>query len=255
MLFVPLVIGAMVGSRSTENVGALLALAALALSLFWLRTPVEALLGTSLFKTRNTEERRYVWSVTAGIAALAAMCLIAVFWNGKNQVLFLIGAVAAAAFAAQALVKRLGRKGRMPAQMIGAIGLTSTAAAAYCVANGGWSRTAWLLWIINFLFAAGQVHYVQVRIRSARARNRAELLRIGDVFLVGEAVLLAAMAAGWYFGFVPGLAVLAFAPILVRGVLLIARKPAALNVHRLGWTELANAAAFGILLCLAFWPH
>ena len=53
----------------------------------------------------------------------------------------------------------------MPAQIIGAIGLTSTAAGAYYVASGTLDRTAVLLWIANWLFAADQIHFVQTRIR------------------------------------------------------------------------------------------
>jgi hypothetical protein len=255
MLLVPLAIGGAVGLRSTENLPALLSLVVGAVTLFWLRTPVEALLGTTAIRVRTAEERRSVVIAIAGLGVVAAACLVTIFWNGRNRALLPIGFVAAAAFGLQALVKRAGRKGRMPAQIIGAIGLTSTAAAAYCVANGGWAPIAIALWAINFAFAAGQVHYVQVRIHSSRATTRSELLSIGDFFLLGEALLCAVVAGAWYFGLVPGLAALAFSPLVIRGFLLFARRPGPLNVHRLGWTELTNAVAFGTLLCAAYWNH
>ena len=255
MLLVPLAIGGAVGLRSTENLPALLSLVVVAVTLFWLRTPVEALLGTTPIRVRTAEERRNVVVAIAGLGVLATVCLVTIFWNGRNRALLPIGFVAAAAFGLQALVKRAGRKGRMPAQIIGAIGLTSTAAAAYCIANGGWAPVALALWAINFMFAAGQVHYVQVRIHSSRATTRSELLGIGDFFLLGEALLCAVVAGAWYFGLVPGLAALAFAPLVIRGFLLFARRPGPLNVHRLGWTELTNAVVFGMLLCAAYWNH
>jgi hypothetical protein len=255
MLLVPLAIGGAVGLRSVENLPALLSLASAAVTLFWLRTPVEALLGTTPIKARSVDERQLLLLVIAALSLLAASCLVAVFWNGRNMALLPIGIAAAVAFGLQALVKRAGRKGRMPAQIIGSIGLTSTAAAGYCVANGGWAPIAIALWAINFAFAAGQVHYVQVRIHSSRATTRSELLSIGDFFLLGEAFLCAAVAGAWYFGLVPGLAALAFAPIVFRGFLLFARRPAPLNVDRLGWTELTNAVVFGALLCAAYWNH
>lgn len=255
MLLVPLAIGGAVGLRSTENLPALLSLALTAVTLFWLRTPVEALLGTTPIKARSPEERRHLFMVVAALSILALGCLGAIFWHGRNRALLPVGIVAATAFGLQALVKRAGRKGRMPAQIIGSIGLTSTAAAGYCVANGGWAPIAVALWAINFAFAAGQVHYVQVRIHSSRATTRSELLSIGDFFLLGEALLCAAVAGAWYFGLVPGLAALAFAPIVIRGFLLFARRPGPLNVHRLGWTELTNAIVFGTLLCAAYWNH
>jgi YwiC-like protein len=255
MLLVPLAIGGAVGLRSTENLAALLSLVVVAVTLLWLRTPVEALLGTTPIRVRTSEERRNVVVAIAGLGVVAAACLVTIFWNGRNLALLPIGFVAAAAFGLQAMVKRAGRKGRMPAQIIGAIGLTSTAAAAYCVANGGWAPIAFALWAINFMFAAGQVHYVQVRIHSSRATTRSELLSIGDFFLLGEALLCAVVAGAWYFGLVPGLAALAFAPLVIRGFLLFARRPGPLNVHRLGWTELTNAVLFGTLLCAAYWNH
>jgi hypothetical protein len=255
MLLVPLAIGGAVGLRSAEKLPALLSLALAAVTLFWLRTPVEALLGTTPMKARSAEERRYLMIVIAGLSVLAVLCLVTIFWGGRSRALLPVGFVAAAAFGLQALVKRAGRKGRMPAQIIGSIGLTSTAAAGYCVANGSWAPVAIALWAVNFAFAAGQVHYVQVRIHSSRATSRSELLGIGDFFLLGEALLCASVAGAWYFGLLPGLAALAFAPIVVRGFLLFARRPGPLNVHRLGWTELTNAVVFGALLCAAYWNH
>lgn len=255
MLLVPLAIGGAVGLRSTENLPALVSLAVAAVTLFWLRTPVETLLGTTPIKARSAEERQRVVSVIAGLGLVAALCLVVIFWGGRNRALVLIGILVAVAFGLQALVKRAGRKGRMPAQVIGAVGLTSTAAAGYCVANGGWAPIAIALWAINFAFAAGQIHYVQVRIHSSRATTRSELLTIGDHFLLGEALLCATVAGAWYFGLVPGLAAMAFAPIVIRGFLLFARRPGPLNVHRLGWTELTNAVLFGALLCAAYWKH
>lgn len=255
MLLVPLAIGGAVGLRSRENLPALLSLLVAAVTLFWLRTPVEAMLGTTPIKARSSEERRYLSIVIGGVSSLAAFCLTAIFWHGRSRALLPIGVVAAAAFGLQALVKRAGRKGRMPAQIVGSIGLTSTAAAGYYVANGGWAPLALALWAINFAFAAGQIHYVQVRIHSSRATSRSELLGIGDFFLLGEALLCAAVAGAWYFGLVPGFATLAFVPIVIRGLLLFARRPGPLNVHRLGWTELANAVVFGTLLCAAYWNH
>jgi hypothetical protein len=255
MLLIPLAIGGAVGLRTTENLLLLLALALTAVALFWLRTPVEALLGTTAMKARSQDERRNLVVVIAALSILALCCLGAIFWRGRNMALLPICMVVAVAFGIQAVVKRAGRKGRMPAQIIGSIGLTSTAAAGYCVANGGWAPIAIALWAINFAFAAGQVHYVQVRIHSSRATTRSELLSIGDFFLLGEALLCAVMAGAWYFGLVPGLAALAFAPIVFRGFLLFMRRPGPLNVHRLGWTELTNAIVFGTLLCAAYRNH
>src|SRR5271167_801106 len=150
MLLVPLATGAVVALRSSVNGFALTQFALAAMALFWLRTPVEAWLGTSAVKAQRGQERALVLRAIVPISLMAACSIAALLWNGRNRGLLLIGAIAALAFAAQALVKKLGRKGRMPAQMIGALGLTSTAAGAYYVATGQLDHIAVALWIANW---------------------------------------------------------------------------------------------------------
>jgi hypothetical protein len=57
----------------------------------------------------------------------------------------------------------------MAAEVVGALALTSTAPAAYYVATGRLNHKAWILWLVNWLFAADQVHFVWLKIRGARA--------------------------------------------------------------------------------------
>ena len=128
MMLVPLATGAVVAARTAVNSTALVVLLIAAISLFWLRTPLESWLGTSAIKAQTDYERGLLTKAIVAIGAVAAGNVAALLWNGHNRGLLIIGAIAALAFAAQAGVKKLGRKGRMPAQIIGAIGLTSTAA-------------------------------------------------------------------------------------------------------------------------------
>ena len=125
MLLVPLFTGAAVGLNSGAALNPLLMFATAALLLFWLRTPVESWLGTTPIHAQSAEERRFVAAVVTGLAIISGVLLSAIFWRGRNGGLFLIGMAAGGAFAAQAVVKRFGRPMRMPAQMIGALGLTS----------------------------------------------------------------------------------------------------------------------------------
>ncbi len=162
-------LGGVVATASSVNGGALTLFVIAAMSLFWLRTPVESWLGTSAIKAHTADERAFVLRMIAGVGLLAAISVAGLLWSGHNRGLLLIGAIAAFAFVVQAAVKKLGRKGRMPAQVIGAIGLTSTAAGAYYVATGQLNHTAIALWLANWLFAGNQIHFVQVRIHSSRA--------------------------------------------------------------------------------------
>jgi len=136
MLLVPLVTGAAVGLMADGRVAPVLLLTTAVLALFWLRTPVESWLGTSAVRVQTKHELQLVQSVALPVAALAAVSLCALFWRGKNRELISVGMIAGAAFLVQLVLKQFGRSTRMVAELIGALALTSTAPAAYCVATG-----------------------------------------------------------------------------------------------------------------------
>jgi hypothetical protein len=188
--------------------------------------------------------------VAIGVVALAALAVL--FASGYARGLLMIGAVSGVAFGAQALVKRMGRSGRMPAQVIGAIGLTSTAAGAYYVSSGKFDPTAIALWAANWLFAADQIHYVQVRIRGSKLASFSQKVKRGRGFLVGQVVLLGVLAAAASCGAVSWIVLAAFVPALVRGMLWFVRGAQPLDVHKLGFSELAQAIVFGALLGAGF---
>ncbi len=252
MLLVPLVTGAAVAANTGINGSALAWFTVAAMSLFWLRTPVESWLGTSAIKAQNAGERGYVLRRIAALGALSIVSVGALLWNGRHRDLIAIGLVAAAAFGAQAVVKRFGRIGRMPAQVIGAIGLSSTAAGAYYVATGCLDRAAVALWLANWLFAANQIHFVQLRIRSSRAAGFEQKLKQGFPFLFAQIVLLGAILAGRRVGFFPAFIAIAFLPVLFRGTSWFVRRPQPLDLHKLGLSELSQALIFGALLCAVF---
>ncbi len=253
MMLVPLATGAVVASRSQTFHGAALALFALAaISLFWLRTPLEAWLRISAIKAQTGPERALTFKVMLVTAAIAIATAAALLASGHARGLLLIGMVAALAFAAQAAIKKLGRKGRMPAQVIGAIGLTSTAAGAYYVAAGRLDQTALALWVASWLFAGDQIHFVQLRIHGSRVSTFHDRVEHGLGFLRGQIVLIAAILAGCRFGMFPAAITLGFLPVLLRGVGWFLRSTQPLDVHRLGFTELAQSLIFGALLVTAF---
>jgi len=252
MLLVPLATGAVAALRSSVNGSAVALFIVAAMSLFWLRTPVESWLGTSPIKAQTKDERAFVLKVIAGIGMLAVGSIAALLWDGLSRGLLTIGAIAGLAFVIQAGVKKLGRKGRMPAQIIGAVGLTSTAAGAYYVATGKLDHVAAALWLANWLFAGDQIHFVQVRIRSSRAANLDEKMKQGLPFLLGQVGLIGVILAACRFGLFPAAMALAFVPVLVRGTVWFVRRHRPLDVHKLGFSELTHAVIFGALLCASF---
>lgn len=247
LLLVPMVTAAGVAFHESLNVFPFVLLLTAALALFWLRTPLESLLGISAMRAETQEERSAVTFVVAYLAVVAALALTMLLWNGHHPLLWIIGAVAGVAFVAQAFLRKLGRRTRMLSEVVGTIGLTASAPAVYYAVTGKFGITGWILWLANLLFAGDQIHYVQVRIHTARLVGlRAKLARAWS-FAAGQLLLLAILGAICWLGWMPWLVLLAFVPLLVRGFYYFVRKPTPLQVRRLGWNELGQAVAFCVL--------
>ena len=273
LLLVPMVTGAGVAFRQTVDIVPFALLLIAALALFWLRTPLESLLGTSAMRAQTADERRAVAIVIAGLAALAALTLGALLGAGQNPLLWLIGAAAGAAFAGQAVLKlmwrqppRLSREGeaqrpqskqsvhrlRMLSEIVGTIGLTASAPAAYYVITGKFGATAWILWVANLIFAGDQIHYVQLRIHTARIEGFRAKLKRGWTFAAGQLAMTVALTIACLLGLIPAIASIAFSPLLFRGWYYFIQEPRPLVVRKLGWNELTHAVAFCVLFIAAF---
>lgn len=252
MLATPLVGAAAVGLLRGGSAMPALVLASLALTLFWMRTPLESWLGNGPMRAVTDAERQLVARAVAGIGALAIALFTLLSLTSGMRELAGLGVIVFAAFGVQAILKAQGRRWRMPAQMIGALGLTATAPAAYFVVTGRMDRTALALWLANWMFAGDQIHFVQLRIHGARLAGWSAKRSHGAAFLVGQAVLLGLVVWACAVGFMPWLMVAAFVPVVIRGTMWFFEKPEPLAVRRLGWTEMAHSLAFTILLVMAF---
>jgi hypothetical protein len=252
LLLVPMVTGAGVAFRESKHVAPALLLLVATLALFWLRTPVESLLGTSAMRAQTRDERRAVTSVIAVLVAVAALALGALLWAGQNPYLWLIGTAAGVAFVGQTLLKKLGRRTRMLSEIVGTIGLTASGPATYYVITGTFGAMAWMIWIANLIFAGDQIHYVQLRIHIARVEGFVEKLKRGWAFAVGQLLMTAALTIACLSGLIPAIASVAFSPLLFRGWFYFIQKPGPLAVRKLGWNELTHAVAFCILFIAAF---
>lgn len=252
LLLVPLFTGVVAAFASAHRALPLLVFTIAALSLFWLRTPLECLLGIGALAARTAAERWTALTASLFFGALSAACLTTLMWNGRNSGLLLLGAAAACAFVAQAVLRRLGRRARMVAQLVGAVSLTCTAPAAYSIGTGRLDERAFILWVANWIFAGNQIHFVQLRIHAARAATFLEKFNRGKFFLLAQPVLLVALALASLWRILPPLVIVAFVPALMRGTLWFFRKPESLDVRSLGWSEMKHGAAFGVLLAMAF---
>lgn len=252
LLLVPMITGAGVAFRESGHMLPVLLLLIAALALFWLRTPVESLLGTSAMRAQTAEERRAVATLVAVLGAVAGLALGMLLWGWQNPLLWLIGTAAGAAFVGQALLKKLGRGTRMLAEIVGTIGLTASGPAAYYVITGKFGVTAWIVWIANLIFAGDQIHYVQLRIHTARVAGFGAKLRRGWTFAAGQLLMTVALTIACLLGVIPAIASIAFSPLLFRGWYYFIQAPSPLVVRKLGWNELSHAVAFCALFIAAF---
>jgi hypothetical protein len=136
--------------------------------------------------------------------------------------------------------------------LTGAIALSSTAAGAYYLATGHLGSMAVIIWLANWLFAANQIHFVQLRIHSARVMTPGEKFRQGSGFLFHQAACLLLLGLLWWAGWLPGLILIAFGPLFLRGFAWFLESPRPLQVHRLGISELLYAIVFGMLFVAGF---
>ena len=252
MLLVPLATGAAAGHPQGERISWILIFAAAALGLFCLRTPLEAALGVSSLRPQNAEERKLIHLFISFYAFVAGGALVFLIERGHAYGLLVLGAAAAIAFLFQTILKQLGRQTRMNAQLTGAVALSSTAAGAYYLATGRFDELAAMLWLANWLFAADQIHFVQLRIHSARATTLGEKFRQGSGFLLHQGACLLFLAFLWRAGGLPGVVALAFAPLFIRGAAWFLASPQPLRVHQLGVSELLYAIVFGIFFIAGF---
>jgi len=252
LLFVPLFTGFAAGFAPEYRIWSLLLFTVCAVSLFFLRTPIESLLGIGSMVARTSGERRTALVASAGFGLLASACLIVLIWKERYSALLVLGAVIGCTFVLQAVLRRLGRSTRMISQVVGAIGLTCAAPAAYYIGTGHLDIRAFVLWAVNWIFAGNQIHFVQLRIRAARATTFTERFERGRLFFIAQLALLPVLVLASLSRKLTPLMIIAFVPAVLRGSQWFFRKAEPLDVKRLGWSEMKHGLAFGILLAIAF---
>jgi hypothetical protein len=252
ILLVSLITGAAIGLSSATNIIPLLWLLLVTLAAFCLRTPIENAMPKSPFRPRTQAEWRWV-SVAALVYVLAGVLAGFMLWfDGALRLIWMLAPFALALFALQAMIKRLGRAFRLPSEIIAVFGMTLAAAAGYIVASGKTGNPAIGLWLLNGLFAANQVLYVQFRIGETRDNGHPSSMKRKRIFLATQGATVLAIMGGARAGWLPGMAIIAFVPLFVRGSIWSLRSAETpLRIHRLGKTELAHAILFGLLLIAA----
>jgi hypothetical protein len=253
LLLIPLVTGAVIGIPQGHGAANLVLFITAALSIFWLRTPVESYFGMGLMRIGNAEERAAVLRSIAVLSPVVAFSVGALLWNAANLPLLMLGCIGGTAFAVQSALKLFGRKFRMISQAIGSIGLTSTAAGAYFAVTGRLDERAFAIWFACWLFAGDQIHYVQLRLRNSKLEGTGKRFEAARGFLLGQVIMMAVVGASIRLEILPVFTIVAFVPVVMRGFLWVIDKRTGLELTKLGFSELGQSLAFGALLCFAYY--
>ncbi len=250
MLYVPLLTA--VGIGGTLNVRVLLL--ALAVTLLFLSQRPYAQLLTGKMIQRDTRLRRsnLVWMAVYWM--LSALLFGLLYFNYGLEALprfALIGIPVAAAFT---LLLKTNRLRTVAGELVGISGLTLTAPLAHYAAVGQMQPVGFWLWGLFILYFASSVFYIKAVLANflkARSKVMPEKLiyqRLCGSYHLGLALLMAGLAT---LDKVPAILLVAFLPVVARGLLGIQKPQAKLNFARIGWTEVLYSVFFAFFTALA----
>jgi hypothetical protein len=186
---------------------------------------------------------------TLGLALVAGFCLAGLLALGRTALLWLV--IPFALVLVLYLVAARSGRAAMRAlwtELIGAVGLALMAPAAVIAVTGDLGGLAWALWGLMGLQNALGVLYVRLRLADTHRRpaNRSIVL-VGHG--VGLGLVLIAALAKW----VPPLAVIPFAAVLLRAVWAVREPRPVANVRRFGFTEVGVEALSGLWIVASYW--
>lgn len=214
---------------------------------------------TALFRRSggrpSRAESRCALSWLLAYGSGAAACLAPLIGLYRMAFLLPFGLVAALFLVLRAFLVPRGKDRSLFGELVGVAGLTLSGPAAQAVAVDGIPPACALLWLLLFLFFVSGVFYVRMRIRVVLARRRGMIgatnpaRRWCFVYHLMLLVVIPALAATQL---IPWLVLLAFVPAVWRAAAGIRRQEVALNLKRLGWSEVGLAAAFVALLVFTF---
>jgi len=133
------------------------------------------------------------------------------------------------------------------AEWLGILGITLAAGVAWSAGTGRMGREAFVLWGICFLYFAGSVPYVKLRVQQMRKTSVSAWSA-----LLYAIVALALVAAGVYVGAYRWLMAIPFALLLAKIVWVTARGKAPRTLARVGYAEVAYSTLFMVIAIVAF---
>ena len=122
-------------------------------------------------------------------------------------------------------------------ELAGILGLTLTAPLAHYVASGQIQPLGFLLWGLNFLYFGSSIFYVKAKVeqfRRSKLKSPGEGPSLKLTCVVYHLVILAIVTGLVMRGVIPPIALLAFFPILLRGLWETQRTQVRLSLKKIG---------------------
>ena len=250
MLYVPLVTAA--GIAGTFNVRVLLVAVMITL-VFLSQRPYAQLLGNPIARRDSGLLRRNLtWLAGYWVATLLLFSWLYFICGLTALPQFLWIATPIAAVFTLFLWKNRVRS--VAGELTGICGLTLTAPLAHYAAVGEVQRLGFWLWMLCILYFASSVFFVKA-VASSFLKSRfkataapAVTTRMCAVYHQGLVLLLASL---FLLNQIPALAIVAFAPVIARGLWGIPTDQPKLNFSRIGWTEVLYSLFFAVATILA----
>jgi len=250
ILFVPLLIGAQLGGGFGWFT---LTFALSSLGIFLSYLPAQTFLHEAFSKTRHHERliaaRRWTAIyLTAGVIFGLPVLAIRARW-----LLISIGFVSIGCFLVNFVLSK-SRSKTITRDLVSVLGLTLTGPSAYYVVSGQLDTTAFIVWLLNFLFFGSCVFYIHMRIEALAAKKSRwsfpDRFACGSLNLTFHAVMIAILLLLIVQRLTPPLMVLAFAPITIHAILGTVKLASEADFRKLGLTLLGHSVVFMILLLI-----
>lgn len=254
MLYVPLLIAA--GMTQTFNIPMLL-LTLVATLVFLSQRPF-VLLMTSPAVRRDPGmlRRNLVWLAVYWV--ISSSLLGVLVFQYRLEFLIHFGVVAIPIAFVFTFFVITNRVRTVPGEIGGISGLTLTGPLAHYVAVGQVQAAGLWLWMLSILYFSSSVFYVKavvaafVKSRSNTGVESPVLARICSFYHLGLLGLIAGMVA---LDKLPVVMLIAFLPVIVRGLWGIRKPRARLNFARIGWTEVVYSLFFAVATIAAMRPE
>jgi YwiC-like protein len=249
MLYIPLAIA--VGISGAWNVRVLLMILTVTL-MFLSQRPYSQLLTNRTIRQNGALFRtNLIWLAVYWTASASLTALLYFHYRLEDLPQFAwIGVPVAAAFT---WFLKTNRMRTVAGELAGICGLTLTAPLAHYAGTGHLQPVGFWLWGLCILYFASSVFYVKAVVANsvkARSQSRFEPVyyQLCASYHLGLLVLMSGLAA---LDLAPPILLLAFLPVVTRGLLGIRTRRGKLNFARIGWTEVGYSLFFALLTTLA----